>query len=122
MKPRLALPALPAACLAGPALAQPAAEACAGGAARVGANANLAHMQAFLRTFSDRRCLADTEYAEAGNERLFDAIERQPALFFSALFALSAAETAAVRAQIDEPVSDCVNLGRGVAAVRVLTA
>ena len=107
------------------ALAQAVADPCFAAAARVRPNVTAptaADMRSFLRSFSDARCTANTEYAEAGNEWLFDALEARPALFFGALFALSAPEQAAVRAQVEAPVHDCINVSRRVEAVRTSAA
>ncbi len=75
-------------------------------------------MRAFLRLFSDPRCKGSVEFAEFGNETIFKAIEKRPALFFTALFALSEPEIAAVRKEIDDPGHDCINVARSYEAVQ----
>lgn len=98
-----------------------ASESCFSAAARVNRTVGTptqGDMQAFLLTFSDPRCRGNTEYSETGNEIIFDAIEKHPAQFFGALFGLGEREMAAVRANIDSPLHDCINVTRRVEAVR----
>ena len=98
-----------------------ASEPCFSAAARIDkavGTPTQVNMQAFLRTFSDPRCRGNTEYSETGNELIFDAIEKHPAQFFGTLFALGEREMAAVQANIDNPLHDCINVARRVEAVR----
>jgi len=72
----------------------------------------------FLRSFSVKVCKECAECSEYGNEVLFDFMEKRPRLFFSALFSLNKAEQLTVKAQLEHPVHDGINIIRRYDAVK----
>ena len=75
-------------------------------------------LRGFFGAFSDERCLNNVEWGEGTNELLFRLMDEKPRLFFSALFGLNKRQRAAVKEQIDNPLSDGIPIRDIYAHVR----
>jgi hypothetical protein len=67
--------------------------------------------------FASEACTNNAEFSECANELLFDIIEKRPLFFFQTLFAMPSDAVERIRAEIDNPIHDCINVARRYQAV-----
>jgi len=64
----------------------------------------------FFKQFSIKENENNAEFAEWGNETLFEVLEKQPLIFFKVLFSMSEQEQKEVEKEINSPINDGINI------------